>query len=79
MEGPRGDGGPLAALHMERHAMDRLGPMPVGAVATADVLAVLEPVWATLHEAPRLRQRIGLAMQWAVARGTAPTTPPANR
>ncbi len=54
---------------MERHAMDRLGRMPVGAVKTADVLAVLQPVWATLHEAPRLRQRIGLAMQWAVAQG----------
>ncbi len=54
---------------MERHAMVRLGRMPVGAVATADVLAVLQPVWATLHEAPRLRQRIGLAMQWAVAQG----------
>ena len=54
---------------MERHAMDLLGPKPVGAVTTADVLAVLEPVWATLREAPRLRQRIGLAMQWAVAQG----------
>ncbi len=54
---------------MERHAMDRLGTLPVGAVASADVLAVLEPVWATLDEAPRIRQRIGLVMQWAIAQG----------
>ncbi len=54
---------------MERHAMDRLGTLPVGAVASADVLAVLEPVWASLDEAPRIRQRIGLVMQWAIAQG----------
>ncbi len=54
---------------MERHAMDRLGRLPVGAVTSADVLAVLQPVWGSLDEARRIRQRIGLVMQWAIAQG----------
>ncbi len=44
--------------------------MPVSEVTTADVLAVLEPIW---HEKPetarRVRQRISTVMKWAVAQG----------
>ena len=54
---------------MERYALDRLGKLPVGAVATADLLDVLAPLWGSLDEARRLKQRMGLVMQWAVAQG----------
>ena len=54
---------------MERYALDRLGELPVGAVATADLLDVLAPLWGSLDEARRLKQRMGLVMQWAVAQG----------
>ena len=52
------------------YAMPRLGDMRVDAIATADVMAVLLPIWSTKREtARRLRQRIGAVMKWAVAQG----------
>ena len=48
---------------MQRHALDRLGKLPVGAVATADLLDVLAPLWGSLDEARRLKQRMRLVMQ----------------
>jgi integrase len=42
----------------------------VGDVTTADVLAVLSPIWTTKPEtASRVRQRTGTVMKWAVAQG----------
>jgi len=39
-------------------------------VTTADVLAVLTPIWTEKHEtARRVRQRIGTIMKWAIAQG----------
>ena len=54
---------------MERHALERIGNRRVDAIAAGDPLAVLEPVWTSMDEARRIRQRIGLVMQWAVAQG----------
>ena len=52
------------------YAMKRLGQKPVDAITTADVMAVLTPIWIEKHEtARRVRQRIGAVMQWAVAEG----------
>ena len=52
------------------YAIPRLGRMPVDAITTADVLAVLVPIWHTKREtARRVRQRIGKVMQWAMAEG----------
>ncbi len=55
---------------LRRYAFPRLGSMPVDQITTADVLAVLAPIWGTKREtARRVRQRIGAVMKWAVAQG----------
>ena len=52
------------------YAMPRLGRLPVSDVTTADVMAVLMPVWNEKRvTAGRVRQRIGAVMKWAVAQG----------
>ena len=52
------------------YAMPRLGGKPVDKITTADVLAVLVPIWSTKREtARRVRQRIGAILKWAVAQG----------
>ena len=52
------------------YAMWRLGEMPVNRIGTADVMAVLLPIWAEKREtARRVRQRISAVMRWAVAQG----------
>ena len=71
-----GDCGPAARAPKETwrtslrdYALPRLGTMRVDAVTTADVMAVLLPIWSTKREtARRLRHRIGL-MKWGVASG----------
>ena len=53
-----------------RYAMPRLGRKRVSDIDTADVLAVLVPVWSEKREtAKRVQQRIGAVMKWAVAQG----------
>lgn len=56
-----------------RHVYPKLGHRRVDAITTADVLAVLSPIW---HTAPRqaelLRRRISQVMKWAVAQGYRP-------
>ena len=55
---------------LERYAFPRLGARPVSAVDTADVMAVLTPIWRRKPAtAQRVRQRIGKVMLWAVAQG----------
>ncbi|MGA0617394.1 tyrosine-type recombinase/integrase [Paracoccus sp. KR1-242] len=55
---------------LETYAFPRLGKRKVSDVTTADVLAVLSPIWNTKREtARRLKQRIGMVMKWAVAKG----------
>ena len=52
------------------YAMWRLRGMPVNRIGTADVMAVLLPIWAEKREtARRVRQRISAVMRWAVAQG----------
>ena len=58
---------------LRAYAFPRIGAMPVSAVTTADVLAILTPIWHDKPEtARRVRQRIGAVMKWAVARGNPP-------
>ena len=55
---------------MRDYVMPRLARKRVDAVTTADVMAVLLPIWSTRREtARRVRQRIGAVMKWAVAQG----------
>ncbi len=52
------------------YAMWRLGELPVNRIGTADVMAVLLPIWREKREtAKRVRQRISAVMRWAVAQG----------
>ena len=52
------------------YAMPKLARKRVDAVTTADVMAVLLPIWSTKRQtARRVRQRIGAVMKWAVAQG----------
>lgn len=54
---------------LETYAFPHIGTMRVDVVDTADVLRVLEPIWTTKAEtASRVRQRIGVVMNWARAR-----------
>ena len=42
----------------------------VGHITSSDVLAVLTPIWTDKPEtARRVRQRIGVVMDWAIAQG----------
>ena len=58
------------------YAVPRLGKLRVGDISTADVMAVLLPIWNEKPEtARRVRQRIGAVMKWAVAQGHRPDNP----
>ena len=55
---------------VERYAHPVIGSMPVDQVEVADVLRVLQPIWATKVEtATRLRQRIESVLAWATVAG----------
>ena len=53
---------------LERYVFPHIGRRPVSEVTSADLLAVLTPIW---HEKPdtarRVRQRIHAVLEWAVA------------
>ena len=54
---------------LREYAMPSLAARRVDAIDTADVMAVLRPIWSSKRQtARRLRQRIGAVMKWAVAR-----------
>ena len=58
---------------LRAHAFPELGHRPVAEITTADILAVLVPIWHDKHvTARRVRQRIGAVMKWAVAMGLRP-------
>ena len=61
---------------LRAYVFPRIGALPVSAVTTADVLAILTPIW---HDKPqtarRVRQRIGAVMKWAVVMGYRPDNP----
>ena len=67
------DGGKSAGQwhsSLRHYAFPRLGARPVDTITTADVMAVLLPIWTVKAEtARRVRQRISTVMKWAVAQG----------
>ena len=55
---------------LRRYAFPRLEAMAVDTITTADVMAVLLPLWTEKAEtARRVRQRISAIMKWAIAQG----------
>jgi len=55
---------------LETYTFPRMGSHKITDITTADVLAVLQPIWIAKPEtARRVRQRIGTVMKWAVAKG----------
>ena len=55
---------------LAQHAFPLIGDRDVRSIETADVLAVLKPIWSTKAEtAARLRQRIEIVMSYATAAG----------
>ena len=57
-------------LTLRNYAMPKLGQRPVNRINTADVMAILVPIWNEKRvTARKVRQRIGAVMHWAVAQG----------
>ena len=55
---------------LETYAYPRIGDKAVSAVTSADVMAILTPIWNSKREtAGRVKQRIGAVMDWAIAQG----------
>ena len=55
---------------LRNYALPKLGARPVDRISTADVMAVLLPIWNGKRvTARKVRQRIGAVMRWAVAQG----------
>ena len=55
---------------LREYACPRLGRKGVDRITTADVMAVLLPIWTCKHAtAQKVRQRIGTVMKWAIAQG----------
>jgi integrase len=64
---------------LRTHAFPVLGVMPVSAVDTAAVLAVLEPIWLVKPTtAARVRARIEAVLSWCAVRNLRPTENPAR-
>ncbi len=58
------------------YAHPRIGRKRVSEVATADVLAIVKPIWSSKPATARaVHQRIGAVMKWAVAKGYRPDNP----
>ena len=61
---------------LDTYVYPHIGRKPVRAVAAADVMAVLIPIWTSKHEtAKRVRHRISAVMKWAIAQGYRPDNP----
>ena len=55
---------------LERHAMARLGDLPVDRIGREDVLSVLTPLWTTKPETGRrVRRNIRATLKWCQAHG----------
>ena len=66
--GQRSEGEWRASL--ERYVFPRIGQMPVDKFTTADVAAILTPIWSTkTATARKLRSRIGMIAKWAISMG----------
>ena len=63
-------------VSLETYAMPTIGKMPVDAITTADVEAILRPIWHEKHDtAAKLKQRIHAVLKWAVAHGHRESNP----
>ncbi len=61
---------------LSTYAVPRLGQMQVDQITSADIMAVLQPIWnEKAVTARRVRQRIGAVMRWAIAQGHRPDNP----
>ena len=66
---PEGTGNAWRAS-MRNYVMARLAGKRVDEIGTADVMAVLLPIWSTKRRtAKSVRQRISTVMKWAIAQG----------
>ena len=55
---------------LEKYAFPVLETKPVSAITSADVMAVLKPVWIAKPETgKKVKERIGMVMKWAIAEG----------
>jgi integrase len=55
---------------LQRYAFPKIGEKPVSRVTSADLLSVLTPIWQDKPEtARRVRQRISMVLEWAIAKG----------
>ena len=63
---------------LEHHIIPTIGLKPVGDVAAADVVAVLDRVWDRPELARRTARRISTTMKWAMGRGLRETDPTAG-
>lgn len=61
---------------LRQYVFPALADRPVSTITTADLMAVLMPIWWERPEtARRVRQRIGAVMRWTVAQGHRPDNP----
>src|SRR5262249_42362815 len=61
------------ASTLKAHVYDKIGDMPVQAIARADIIRVLDPIWTKTPEtARRVRGRMEAILDWAVARDERP-------
>ena len=67
------DGGRQEAIwraRLEKYAMPRLARLRIDDISTADILAVLIPIWQDKHEtARRLRHYVSAVFKWAISQG----------
>lgn len=55
---------------MENHVFGYIGSKRIDRIESADVLHALDHIWTTKPEtARRIKQRIGMVLQWGIARG----------
>ncbi|QXT40979.1 tyrosine-type recombinase/integrase [Gymnodinialimonas ceratoperidinii] len=74
-----GKHGQLWLNSMENHVFPIIGDRPIDSVETADVMAILAPVWTTTPDtARRLKQRIALVFDWAKGAGHYHSENPVN-
>lgn len=65
---------------LEDFANPHIGKMPVRAIATSDIMRVLQPIWTTKHQtAKKLRGRIENILDWAKAQDLRSGENPASR
>lgn len=64
---------------LENHVFPRLGKRQIDTLGTADVLAVLSPIWTETYDtALRVRQRMSSIFDWAKGAGLYPHENPVN-